>query len=101
MTRLLFAALLLGLLSACIGRPADEATGQEIYLQLCANCHGESLQGALGPALGPESNSASQPDEFMRVAISQGRGRMPSFESSLTDDQVEVLIDFLNHEQGK
>lgn len=99
MTRLLMAALLLGVLSACVGRPAEDATGEDIYLQLCANCHGDSLQGAVGPSLGSGSNAASQPDEFLRVSISQGRGRMPSFQSTLTDDQVDRLIGFVRQEQ--
>jgi len=101
MLRLVLASLLVGMLSACVGRPPEDATGEEIYLQLCANCHGDSLQGAVGPSLGPGSGSASQPDEFLRVTISQGRGRMPSFQSSLSDEQVERLIGFIRQEQGQ
>jgi mono/diheme cytochrome c family protein len=100
MTRFLLGALLLGLLSACVGRPAQNASGEEIYLQLCANCHGDTMQGAVGPSLGPGSNTVGQPDEFLRVTISQGRGRMPSFQSSLTDDQVDRLVGFIRQEQG-
>jgi cytochrome c550 len=82
-----------------VGRPADDATGEEIYLQLCSNCHGDQLQGAVGPALGPASNSAEQPDDFLDLTITQGRGRMPSFESSLTEDQVERLIGYIREVQ--
>jgi mono/diheme cytochrome c family protein len=92
---------LLGLLAgACVGRPSEDATGEEIYLQLCSNCHGDGLEGAIGPALGPGSNAASRPDEYLRVTITEGRGRMPSFSSTLTGDQVERLIDYLREEQG-
>ncbi len=101
MIRLVLASLLVGSLSACVGRPPEDATGDQIYLQLCANCHGDSLQGAVGPSLGPGSNAASQPDEFLRVSISQGRGRMPSFQSSLSDEQVERLIGYIRQEQGQ
>lgn len=86
-------------LSGCVGRPDPDAGGEEIYLQLCANCHGEDLGGGLGPALGPGSNAASQPDEFLRVTIVEGRGRMPSFSSSLDAGQVERLIEYLREEQ--
>jgi mono/diheme cytochrome c family protein len=93
---------LLGLLAgACVGRPSDDATGEEIYLQLCSNCHGDGLEGAIGPALGPGSNAANQPDEYLRVAITEGRGRMPSFSSTLTSDQVGRLIDYLRQEQDE
>jgi mono/diheme cytochrome c family protein len=101
MTRLLLAALLLGTVSACVGRPPQDATGEEIYLQLCANCHGDSLEGAVGPSLAAGSDAANQPDEFLRVTISDGRGRMPSFQSSLTHDQVGRLISFIRQEQGQ
>lgn len=88
------------LLAACsVGQPDDDATGEEIYQQLCANCHGEDLNGALGPAIGPGTNSARQPDEFLELAILRGRGSMPSFSSSLDSDQVERLVSFVRRVQ--
>ena len=87
------------LISACVGRPAADAGGEEIYLQLCSNCHGDQLEGGIGPPLGPGSNAAEQPDEFLRVTITEGRGRMPSFSSSLSEDQVMRLIDYLRKSQ--
>jgi len=90
------------LLTSCVGRPADDATGQEIYLQLCSNCHSDQLEGGLvGPALGPGSTSAELPDEFLRVSILQGRGSMPSFESSLSDDQVDRLVAYIREVQAR
>lgn len=87
------------LISACVGRPAPDAGGDEIYLQLCSNCHGDQLEGGIGPPLGPGSNAAEQPDEYLRVTITEGRGRMPSFSSSLSEDQVMRLIDYLRESQ--
>jgi mono/diheme cytochrome c family protein len=100
MKRLVALTLIGVLASACLGRPASEAEGEEIYLQLCSNCHGVQLQGGLGPALGPGSNAAVQPDEFLRLAITDGRGRMPSFSSTLTEDQVGRLVAYLRREQA-
>jgi mono/diheme cytochrome c family protein len=100
MKRLVALIVIAVLVSACVGRPAPEAGGEEIYLQLCSNCHGVQLQGGLGSALGPGSNAAGQPDEFLRIAITDGRGRMPSFSSTLSDVQVESLIAYLREEQG-
>lgn len=93
--------LLLVALAACsVGRPSDNATGEEIYQQLCANCHGEDLEGGpLGPALGPGSVSADLPDEFLEFTIVNGRGSMPSFEQTLNDGQVERLIDYIREVQ--
>jgi mono/diheme cytochrome c family protein len=100
MTRALLAVLILLVLTACVGRPAQDASGEEIYLQLCANCHGDDLSGGLGPALGPGSNAAQQPDEFLVATITQGRGRMPSFATTLTDEQVDRLVSHLREAQG-
>lgn len=101
MKRLMILGLMAVSIAGCVGRPADDATGEEIYLQLCSNCHGDQLQGAVGPALGPGSNAAEQPDDFLTVTITQGRGRMPSFESSLTEDQVERLVGYLREVQSQ
>jgi mono/diheme cytochrome c family protein len=87
--------------SACIGQPDEEATGAEMYLQLCSNCHGEDHQGGVGPALGPGSNAATRPEDYMRVSIVEGRGRMPSFSSTLTEQQIDRLVSHLLEVQGR
>lgn len=88
------------LVAACsVGQPDEDATGEEIYQQLCANCHAEDLSGGLGPALGPGSNSDRQPDEFLEFAIMRGRGSMPSFSSSLNSEQLDRLVRFLRRVQ--
>lgn len=98
----LLAIGLLVLASACsVSRPAEDATGEEIYALLCANCHGGDLEGGLGGALGPGSNSADRPDDFLEVSIVHGRGRMPSFASSLNDEQVQRLIEFIREKQAE
>lgn len=95
--RLLAIALLIA--SCSVSRPPQDATGEEIYSLLCANCHGPDLEGGLAPTLGPDSNSASRPDEFLEVSIIHGRGRMPSFSSSLSDEQVRLVIEFIRERQ--
>ncbi len=95
-----FLALVL-LSSACVGKPDENATGEEIFLQLCSNCHATDLSGGIGPPLGPGSNAADQSDEFLRMTITAGRGRMPSFSTSLNDDQLERLIEYIRIEQGQ
>jgi len=92
--------LVLSLFAAsCTGVPAEDATGEEIYLQLCARCHAPDLSGGLGPALGPGSVSAERPDAFLRLAITRGRGRMPGFGGVLSDEQVERVIAYLREQQ--
>lgn len=69
-------------------------------MQLCSRCHGEDLAGGIAPALGAGSNSANQDDEFLKLTITRGRGRMPAFGSNLSADQLERLIGFLRERQG-
>lgn len=93
--------LLLVVVAGCTGRPPADATGEEIYLQLCANCHGDDLGGGIGPALGSGSTAEDQPDTFLEATIVNGRGRMPSFRTSLDDDQLVRLIGYIREVQGR
>lgn len=86
--------------SACVERPEPDASGEEVYLQTCAQCHGADLEGGAGPALGATSPAAEQPDEFLRMTITDGRGRMPSFRRSLSPDLIERVIDHLRERQA-
>lgn len=54
----------------------------------------------MGPALGPGSNSAEQPDSFIEFAIVNGKGSMPSFEASLNEGQVDLLVDYIREVQS-
>lgn len=87
------------LLTACTGRPAPDATGSEIYSQLCARCHGGDLQGRIGPSLGAGSEIADRDDDFLYAVITGGRGSMPAFGNTLDDEQVDRLIEFIRTEQ--
>jgi mono/diheme cytochrome c family protein len=83
-----------------LGGPAGDASGEEIYAQLCARCHGIDLDGGVGPALGPGSNAAREGRDYMEFTILNGRGRMPSF-SSLDDGQLRRLVDYLLEVQAR
>ncbi|MGH8945807.1 MAG: c-type cytochrome [Acidimicrobiia bacterium] len=89
------------LLFACgVQRPPADASGAEIYSMLCANCHGAGLEGGrIGPSLGPGSNSAGLPDSFLETTIEHGRGRMPSFSTVLSDQQMARLIEHIRQVQ--
>lgn len=99
MLRSIIAACLV-VLTACTEPPPLDASGQEIYQQVCANCHGEDLSGGIGPAIGVGSNAAAQDDDFLVLTITRGRGPMPSFDSTLTDEQIARVVDYLRAEQS-
>jgi mono/diheme cytochrome c family protein len=87
-------------LSACsLGAPDEDATGEEIYAQLCARCHGADLSGGVAPPLGSDSNAATEHDEYLEFTVSNGRGRMPSF-PSLSEQQIDRLVGYIREVQG-
>jgi mono/diheme cytochrome c family protein len=86
-------------LATCGDRPLAEASGAEIFEQICANCHGSDLSGGIGPALNAGSNAASQDDAFLEFTITRGRGRMPSFQNTLSQEQIERVIGFIRDQQ--
>lgn len=94
----LLAVVLAATLAGCTS-VASDAPGAAIYDNLCASCHGGDLQGGVGPPLGPGSNAAEQPDEFLETTVLRGRGSMPSFSSTLSEEQLERLVVFLRAEQ--
>lgn len=88
------------LLSACsLGGPDEDATGEEVYAELCARCHDADLTGGVGPPLGPGSNVAGEDDEYLEFTIRNGRGRMPSF-PSLDEAQLERLLEHIREVQA-
>jgi mono/diheme cytochrome c family protein len=93
------AAALVALGGCALGRPAADATGEEIYGQLCARCHGASLGGVIGPDLGPGSEVADETDDFIEFTIIHGRGRMPSFSSTLDGAQIDRLVAYIREVQ--
>lgn len=97
--RLLLSVFALVALAACTSVPED-ATGAEIYSLLCARCHGSDLQGGVGPQLGgPDAPSADQPDEYLATVTARGMGSMPSFSSSLSDEQIELVVGYIREQQ--
>jgi mono/diheme cytochrome c family protein len=99
--RRLLLLLLVALAAACIGPPAEDATGAEIFGQLCASCHASDLSGTIGPALGPGSNAVDLSDGVITATIGRGRGsRMPAFSRTLSDAQIERLVEFIRESQS-
>lgn len=83
------------LLTGCGEGLEDSAGGEEIYNARCASCHRKDLTGGIGPALGPGSEAVDRPLDYYVITIKTGKGRMPSFRSTLTDEQIDRVIEYV------
>ena len=79
--------------------------GKNIYLDNCAACHGEKIEGMTAEETGLEMDS---PDLKRRLLthtdgdffwkIQNGRGDMPSFKDDLTAEQTWNVINYIRSE---
>ncbi len=88
------------LFAACTGSADPNATGAELYSQFCARCHAADLSGGVGPAMGDGSALVELPDSYVIDVTANGRGAMPAFSRTLSDDQILRLVEFIRAEQG-
>lgn len=97
-----------GSVDAFIGSDADltgiASEGQPLYEQFCGFCHGDSGQGYLADNANALSNPnflATATDEFMRIAIIEGRPGTPmspwgvANEGPLDDLQVNHIVAYI------
>lgn len=72
------------------------AEGYEVYAsQACINCHGENLEGGpAGPALHTIGDKHTA-DEIRTIAI-EGFGSMPAGQFQGTDEELDVLVEWLS-----
>ncbi len=78
------------------GTASAQETGQALYLQKCASCHGDGRLGGTGPALMPQNLSRLRKKRAYGV-IAKGRvqTQMPAFGEELSKDQIASLVDFI------
>jgi mono/diheme cytochrome c family protein len=73
------------------------ASAQDIYAGLCAQCHGPSGEGGIGPSLSDASFQDSWTDAFLFTSISEGHPAtsMIAWGEILTSDQIEQLVAYI------
>ena len=67
---------------------------EQLYAQLCANCHGADGAGGQGPSLIDDVWTHGSDDNSIARVIAQGSGAgtMPAYGEILADDQIVSLI---------
>ena len=77
-----------------VGAGAGTAAAQAVYKQNCMTCHGADLSGGVGPNLQTVGGRLS--GDQIRNRISNGGGGMPAFKGTLSDDQINALVQWLS-----
>ena len=78
----------------------DSAASSATFRTKCAMCHGPDGSGSeVGKSMNvPDLRSPAVqklPDAQLAQIISDGKGGMPSFKSSLSEDQIHSLVSYI------
>ena len=75
----------------------DAISGEQVYADVCAQCHGASGEGGLGPALRDPALQAGRTDQQLFDTISQGHPATPmiAWGEILTSTQIQELVSFI------
>ena len=97
LTALVGALLLLPVSTLRAYSGPDSAASSAMFRTKCAMCHGQDGAGsAVGKSMNvPDLRSPvvqKLPDAELAQIISNGKGGMPSFKNSLSDDQISALV---------
>jgi cytochrome c oxidase subunit II len=77
---------------------APTELGDELWVGVCAKCHGPEGQGGFGPAIADSSllQDASAVEQLLR----EGQGEMPPVGRGWSDSQMEAMTDHLEQRFG-
>lgn len=75
--------------------PPPPAAGGDIYFNHCSGCHGDSGQGASGPALGGGAVVAKYPNAADQIAVvTNGQAAMPAYGGIISPAEIEAVVYF-------
>lgn len=79
---------------AAVVEAAGGVDGGALYGKRCAGCHGGDGSGGIGPRLAG-TMVAKFPDPASQIAVvTDGRRGMPSFESSLSEEEIAAIVEY-------
>ena len=75
--------------------------GQELYSQICVNCHGPNLDGGIGPSLADSYWKNGDSAESIHKSIAKGitGTEMIAYELVYPEDDLKALTDFILSKQ--
>lgn len=81
----------------CLSAPEEMPPGKLLYMQYCSSCHGERLQGGNAQSLvdGVWQFGSGRGDIVRNVKYGITHLGMPAYDKSLTDQQINQIVGFL------
>jgi polyvinyl alcohol dehydrogenase (cytochrome) len=70
----------------------ESADGEDVYRSNCARCHGGSGQGGSGPTMEGVADRLDE-DEHLEI-VREGREGMPAWEDTLSDEEIQAVVDY-------
>ncbi|MBD1382121.1 cytochrome c550 [Metabacillus arenae] len=71
------------------------ASPEEIFKQNCTSCHGQNLEGGVGPALA----GTSLGEDKIKETVTNGKGSgMPAFQGTIPDDKIAELAKWITEQ---
>jgi mono/diheme cytochrome c family protein len=84
------------------GQSFSEQSGEELYTHVCAACHMDNGQGAVGaghyPALANNENLLTA--GYPIYIVLHGQKAMPPFGDMMSDDQVAAVVNYVRTHFG-
>ena len=79
------------------------SAGRNLFVNNCATCHGSDARGARGfPNLtDAEWQWGSSPEQILATITNGRTGVMPGFAASLSEEEVDLLVDFVQSMAGR
>jgi cytochrome c6 len=77
----------------------DPAAGKEIFLANCGTCHTLADAGTSG-TVGPNLDESRPPVELVVERVTNGQGVMPSFQGTLSEQQIQDVAAYVSSVAG-
>ncbi len=80
-----------------VAEPAESAvaSGADLFASNCAGCHGSGGEGGVGPALAGGLSRFDSMEEVVTFVSTGVPGSMPGFETRLSPEEIEAVVDYV------
>ena len=78
----------------------DAAAGAAVFSANCASCHALAAAGANG-AIGPNLDELMPTYDQTLAVVTNGKGAMPAFSGSLSEDDIKNVAAYVSQNAGK